>query len=420
MRRLFLASILVAVSCGGSDETPNAKIDAGPRADAAPGQCSGATASVSTPGHTPPAPPALTVPSGFRLETLAAIGSARELVALPNGDLLVGTNGKSVYIVTDAEGTGPAGAPTVFTTIDDAPVNGVAFDASGCTIYVGSEHGIHAIPYADGQLSGQGASIASVRTGGIPPGTDGDVHVTTSVAVGGGSLYAGVGSSCNACTETDGTRASIQKLDLDGAQMTTRATRMRNAIALAVNPATGTLWAGGAGQDNLPAGHPFEYFDAVGLHGGVADYGWPFCEEDHVQYMPGADCAQTVAPIVELPAYSTLIGAAFYPSGQGGSHAFASDFRGGVFIAAHGSWHMMGGRYSAPPTVVFVPLDGDAPRTAVDWSDPSAQWSEFVGGWQTADGQSRIARATGIAVGPQGSLFVGDDQNGRVYRIRPE
>ena len=30
----------------------------------------------------------------------------------------------------------------------------------------------------------------------------------------------------------------------DGAGMTTRATQLRNAIALAINPATGTLWAG--------------------------------------------------------------------------------------------------------------------------------------------------------------------------------
>lgn len=40
-------------------------------------------------------------------------------------------------------------------------------------------------------------------------------------------------------------------------------------------------------------------------------------------------------------------------------------------------------------------------------------------GFQLANG-GRIARPTGIAVGPQGDLFVhGDDQNGNIYRIRP-
>jgi len=38
---------------------------------------------------------------------------------------------------------------------------------------------------------------------------------------------------------------------------------------------------------------------------------------------------------------------------------------------------------------------------------------------QSSDGTQRLARATGIAVGTQGSLLVADDQNGRVDRIRP-
>ena len=32
---------------------------------------------------------------------------------------------------------------------------------------------------------------------------------------------------------------------------------------------------------------------------------------------------------------------------------------------------------------------------------------------------SRIGRPTGVAVGPQGDLFVADDQTGNIYRIRP-
>jgi glucose/arabinose dehydrogenase len=43
----------------------------------------------------------------------------------------------------------------------------------------------------------------------------------------------------------------------------------------------------------------------------------------------------------------------------------------------------------------------------------------FVGGFQLADGVTRIGKPTGIAVGAQGSLFVADDVNGMVYRIRP-
>jgi hypothetical protein len=32
-----------------------------------------------------------------------------------------------------------------------------------------------------------------------------------------------------------------------------------DAIALTTNPTTGTVWAGVAGQDSLPSGHPYEF-----------------------------------------------------------------------------------------------------------------------------------------------------------------
>ena len=390
-----------------------------------PSACSGAGLSTVTPGATPPDPGAFTIPAGFVLETIAVVNAARELAALPNGDLLVGSSNSAVYLVPGAEASGPAGAPVVFTTIQDSPVQSVAFVASSCLVYVGTQHGIYAMAYVDKQQSApSGKAIASVRSGPVSPNRpsgDTDVHSTTSVAFADDVLYAGVGSSCNACVESDPTRASIQSMSPSGAQMTTRATRIRNPIALATNPATGTLWAGGAGQDNLPSEHPYEFFDAVTLHPGVADYGWPSCEEDHVAYMADAGCAATVAPLVELPAYSTLIGAAFYPSGQAGAHAFPTAYRGGVFITAHGSWHTLaGGGYAAAPRVVYVPMNGDAPATSVDWKDPTKQWTEFVGGFQLADGVTRIGRPSGIAVGSQGSLFIADDQNGCVYRVRPK
>ena len=385
--------------------------------------CSGAVHSTAAAAATQPSV-ALTVPSGFTLTTIAKVAMARQLAALPNGDLLVATNGTSVYLVPNADGTAGPGAPIVFTTPGETPAQGIAFDASSCTIYLSSQHNIYAMAYVDAQQSAvAGTPIANVRTGNISPNRpsgDTDNHTTTSIAFAGGSLYAGVGSSCNACAETDPTRASVQQMGPNGANMTTRATRFRNAIALTANPSTGTLWAGGAGQDDLAEGHPYEFFDAVTLHSGVADYGWPSCEEDHVAYATGAACTATVAPLVEMPAYSTIIGATFYPSGQTGTHLFPASYKGGLFLAAHGSWHMNGdGTYVSTPQVVYVPMNGDAPQTAVNWSDPTKQWTQFVGGFQLSDGKTRVARPTGIAVGPLGSLFIADDQNGYVYRVRP-
>lgn len=394
---------------GGTDAAPNPPSTA----------CPGTKPSASTPGPAPSSVAGLTVPSGFVLERIASVPAAREIAALPNGDLLVGTQGSNVYLVPDAEAAGAVGTPKIFATIDDAPAQGIAFDKTTCTIFVGTQHGVYSIPYGDGQNAAPNVTkIASVRTGAVTPNSDGDVHTSTSVGVANGQLYAAVGSSCNACAEVDGTRATIQQMNLDGSHMTTKATRIRNAIALAANPDTGTLWAGGAGQDNLPKGHPYEYFDAVTLHGGVADYGWPACEENRTAYVNGADCSSVVVPRVELPAYSTLIGAAYYAPSQSGAHAFPSGSRG-FFVTAHGSWHKTGNVFSAKPTIVLVPMNGDAPKTAVDWSDPTKQWTEFVGGFEPG-GTTRIARPTGIAVGASGSLFFADDQNGAVYRVRPQ
>ncbi len=377
-------------------------------------QCTGKTATSAAPGSAPVTPVGLSVAGGLHIQKIASIASARELAALPNGDLLVGTGSSRVYLVPNAESASSAGAPIAFATMPDADADGVAFDRSSCTVFVGTTSGVYAIPYRDGDTSAEKMTkIGSVRTS-VSGG-----HVTTSVAVSKGMVYASVGSSCNACTETDPTRATIQQMELNGSSMTTRATHIRNAIALTVDPQSGHLWAGDAGQDDLPTGHPYEFFDDVSSHAGVADYGWPECEENHQSYGSGANCANEAVPLVELPAYSTIIGATFYPSATTGTYTLPASYRGGAFVAAHGSWHQVNGRYYAVPQVAFVPMNGDTPQTPVNWNDPTKQWSGFVTGFQSSGGTTRIGRPTGLAVGAQGSLFIADDDAGVIYRVRP-
>jgi glucose/arabinose dehydrogenase len=87
----------------------------------------------------------------------------------------------------------------------------------------------------------------------------------------------------------------------------------------------------------------------------------------------------------------------------------------------HGSWHEnSNGVPISSPNLVFVPLSGDAPVTAMNWGaqNPSSQWTSFIEGWQDPTG-TRYGRPTGLAVGPLGSLFIADDQSGVIYRVRP-
>jgi glucose/arabinose dehydrogenase len=361
----------------------------------------------------------LTVPAGFTILTIAHVPRARELAALPNGDLVVGSESSDVYIVPNAEAS-TAGQPHVLTTIPDDRAAGVAFSAERGELYIAGEHGVYAMAYRPRGAPGGLRLIARVRTGPVAPDSDGDIHKTTSVVEAGGVLYVSVGSSCNACTEADPTRASILRVPVSGGNPVKRATRIRNAIALTINPSTGSLWAGNAGQDNLPLGHPYEFLDDVTSHVGVADYGWPQCEENRRPYAPGADCTAVIEPLVVLPAYSTIIGATFYPENQTGRYAFPKRYRGWLFATAHGSWHTApSGGYAAEPQVVAVPMNGDRPLTPVNWQNPHTQWQTFVGGFQPG-ATERIGRPTGIAVGSQGSLFVADDLAGAIYRIRPK
>ena len=417
IRTLLGLFCLALAACGGGGGTTTSSAVAVAPTASTPAIAAASPVASAAAASPPSADARLTLPAGFTMSVVANVASARELAFLPNGDLLVGTDGDSVSIVPNADAAGIAGVAKAFATVGDAPAAGVAYGAGN--VYVASQTTLWRIPYVTGATSGAATKIASYRQGPIAPNSDGDVHRTASVAVGTSQLFVSVGSSCNACVEADPTRATVQRLALDGGGMTTYATRIRNAMALAVDPATDVLWAGGAGQDSLPSGHPYEYFDAVGTHAAVVDYGWPACEENRTAYVGGSDCSNVAVPRVEFPAYSTLVGAAFYPTTASGPYAFPAAYRGGVFVTSHGSWHVIAGHH-VPPRVAFVALSGDSPATAVDWSNPSAQWSEFVGGFQqNANGDERIGRPTGITVGPNGSLFVADDQTGNIYRIRP-
>ncbi|MDQ2681491.1 MAG: hypothetical protein M3Y21_10820 [Candidatus Eremiobacteraeota bacterium] len=409
------AIALILIACGGGATSGTASPSA-PVSQQCPGSTSKPNPTAT--GATPPAVTGLRLPSGFTMSLIAHVGGARELAIASNGDLFVGTNASAVYIVPRADDYGLAGTPTIFAQMADAPAAGLTL--ANCSLYVGTQFGVWRIPYAVGDRS---SSSAPIRIAKVRTDASRSDHITTSVAFSGKTLFAGVGSSSNnAWPEIDATHATIQSMGPNGENMQPVATQIRNAIALTINPQTGTLWAGVAGQDELQTGHPYEIFDAVASRGGVANYGWPFCYENKRDDNESGDpheCAQAAVPKVVFPAYETPIGAAFYPASPAGPYAFPSRYRGGVFVTLHGSWHQSNGIFIAPPRVAFVPMNGDSPQTPVNWGHPTTQWQEFVGGYQDQSG-NRSGRPTGIAVGPQGDLFVADDDTGNIYRIRPK
>src|SRR5208282_504995 len=88
---------------------------------------------------------------------------------------------------------------------------------------------------------------------------------------------------------------------------------------------------------------------------------------------------------------------------------FPEGYRGGAFIAFHGSWNrapLPQGGYN----VVFQPLaDGK----------PTAKFVVFADGFAGAVKEPGEAahRPSGLAVGPDGALYISDDSHGRIWRV---
>ena len=112
---------------------------------------------------------------------------------------------------------------------------------------------------------------------------------------------------------------------------------------------------------------------------------------------PSAICAQKQAPVAAFPAHWAPNDLLIYQGNQ-----FPAAYKDGAFIAFHGSWN----RAPSPQggyNVVFQPMeDGKA----------SGPFVVFADGFAGANKQPGRAahRPTGLAVGPDGALYIADDQ----------
>ena len=115
-------------------------------------------------------------------------------------------------------------------------------------------------------------------------------------------------------------------------------------------------------------------------------------------------CAQKRGPVAVFPAHWAPNDLLLYYG-----HQFPAAYRGGAFIAFHGSWNRAPfpqGGYN----VVFQPLaDGK----------PAGQYVVFADGFAGAVKEPGQAahRPSGLAVGPDGALYIADDAHGRIWRV---
>jgi len=101
-----------------------------------------------------------------------------------------------------------------------------------------------------------------------------------------------------------------------------------------------------------------------------------------------------MSSFVDLQAHSAPLGLAFYYG-----DSFPQEYMGELFVAYHGSWNRR------EPTGYKI--------VNIDMQELKAK--DFATGWLT--GSNVLGRRVDIIVADDGSLFVSDDNAGKIYRI---
>ncbi len=396
----------------------------------------------------------LQLPAGFCATVFAdGIGHARHMVAAPSGVLYVNTwsgryygndtphPGGFLVALQDKGGTGKADLIERFgETAQSGGAGGTGIGMYKGSIYAESNDRIVRYSLPAGSIVPGGSADTIVS--GLPLGGDHPMHPFIINAE--GLMYVDVATATNSCqlknrtlkspganpcTELE-TRGGIWRYDANKTNQTFStaerfAAGIRNAEGFAID-SSGRVFVTQHGRDQLHANWPDLFkpdqeatlpAEELLLLKPKGDYGWPECYYDaFVQKLVlapeyGGDggktigvCANKIAPNAAFPAHWAPNAMVRYDQKQ-----FPARYRDGVFIAFHGSWNRAPypqGGYN----VVFQPLAGER---------ASGQCEIFADGFAGAVKSPAKAehRPSGLAVGPDGSLYVSDDIRGRIYRI---
>jgi glucose/arabinose dehydrogenase len=384
----------------------------------------------------------LTLPPGFSATVVhEGSGAGRHLAIRDNGDLyLASRNG--LLALRDKDGDFKADEVVPF-----GDVKGTGVQIFDGFLYASDNVGVYRYKLDPKGLVPGGAKETVVAE--FPPERQ---HADKTFALDDkGTLYVNVGAPSNSCQEKDRQagslgRASCPLLEtyggvwvFDGTKSGQKpadgrrfATGMRNAVALEWNAGRRALYSAIHGRDGLDTLFPALY-NAVDNATRTAEefhrivdggnYGWPYTFWDLklnariVAPEYGGDSKKTAGddpgykgkfadPLVAFPAHWAPNDLVFHP-GKG----FPKKYREGAFIAFHGSWN----RAPEPQAgykVVFQPMKN---------GKPAGEYEVFADGFagEIADNNPRNARyrPVGLAVHPDGSLYVVDSQKGRVWRI---
>jgi glucose/arabinose dehydrogenase len=383
----------------------------------------------------------ITLPKGFCALVVADnLGTARHAVAAANGDLYVALRAEGgkpggVVALHDSKGDGHFDVQQKF---GDGSATGIGFHDG--YLYIARVTDVIRYKMTPGQLvpSGQPQTVVS----GFDPARE---HDDKGLAFDDkGFLYVNVGSPSNACQTRDRQKDSpgqdpcpvlekhsgIWKFDASKLNQTQDD---GTKIVTGLRQEPDVDWAHGAiytvmnNRDQIDTLYP-DKFSAEDNNDGPAEvmyradpgsnFGWPYCYFDYraqkLLLAPeyGGDgkivgrCSSGITPpIASFPAHWAPVDVKFYDGQQ-----FPASYRGGAFIAFHGSWNRS--PEQRPGAVVFQPFAN---------GKPSGKFEVFADGFAgpapVKIQNEYAARPDGVAVAPDGSLYITDSQKGKIWRV---
>jgi glucose/arabinose dehydrogenase len=385
----------------------------------------------------------LSLPEGFHaIAVTEGIGPARHLVVNTNGDVYVAlsqlVDGKGIAALRDTNRDGKADIINYF---GDFPGTGI--DIHKGFLYFGSDTAIirfrlnagDLVPDSKYEVIVQGF-VLTYQHSSKPFTFDNSGHI-----------YVTVGAPSNACQDPD----RVEKVPgQDPCPLLERfggiwqfndeqpgqtqlvngkryATGLRNCVALDWNRKTDCLYAVQHGRDDLNRLFPdiFTEDQSVNLPAEEfveitegSDFGWPYCFYDPFQNKKvlapeyGGDgkmigrCETKKDPIMAFPAHTAPNDLLFYTGSM-----FPSKYRNGAFINFHGSWNRSPQKQEGFYTV-FVPFLNNA---------STGSWEVFANGFSgltaVMSPGDALHRPMGLAIGPDGSLYISDSVKGKIWRI---
>ncbi len=340
----------------------------------------------------------LQLPQGFHANLFAdGLSDARWMTVLPNGDVILAeAEAGKLTLLRDANGDGKAELKTTFAEGFKRP-HGLAFRNN--TLYLGDSDGVYSMPYKDGDTKA-GPKTALTEPGVFYAKMGG--HWTRNVAVDSkGTVYVAVGSAEN-IGEDPPERAAVSTIV--NKKLVQYGTGLRNPVGIAFYPGTDDLYVvvnerDGEGDELVP-----DYMTRV-QKGDF--FGWPYAylgqhEEPSLKGKRPDLVAKAKVPDVLFRSHSAPLGLLFYTGTQ-----FPEKYRGGAFVAHHGSWNASNPRGYK---IVYVPFKDKR---------PAGGYENFaLGFWTTGNAPAGVmGRPVGIVQAKDGSILVADDVGNAVWRI---